>query len=115
MPSEYTLRLRIEQAVKDAERANANHDGVAYERARLRYEAANEWLTKLEAERNARVVDELEARAEKQGHLTYAACVRVGVPIELMKARGWEAVPQQPFMRKAKADGPATSDSSDGS
>lgn len=92
MTSEYVLRVRIEEAVRDADRANKNRDGVAYDRARARYEAASKWLTKLETERNEKACCELEARA-KRGLLPHAQIVKSGIPLEVLGARGWAAVP----------------------
>lgn len=104
MPSEYVLRQRIEQAVKDAERANANRDIVAYNRAVAKYQAADKWLTQLEQERNAKALAELEAKARRRLRsggpaytnarvLSHAVIVQSGIPIEVLAARGWEVIP----------------------
>lgn len=111
MPSEYVLRLRMEEAVRDAHRANANRDPHAYNRAAAKYDAANAWLTKLEAERNEKVLRQLERRA-RNGELTYRQCANAGVPESVLLARGWIADRGRLVFRKVKADGPATDDTS---
>ena len=92
MASEYVLRLRIEEAVKAAERANKNRDIVAYDRAKAKYEAASSWLTRLENERPEKACCELEARA-RRGLLPHAQIVKSGIPLDVLGARGWAAVP----------------------
>lgn len=104
MPSEYVLRQRIEQAVKDAERANANRDTLAYNRAKAKYDAADKWLTQLESERNDKALAELEAKARRRLRsggpvftnarvLPHALIMQSGIPLEALAARGWEVMP----------------------
>lgn len=108
MPSEAVLRMRIEEAVREAERANKNRDQVAYDRAKAKYDAADKWLTQLEKTRNDKAILELEASA-KNGMLSYAKITRVGVPIALMEARGWVNLGEQSGMRKMDSVHPSVS------
>lgn len=101
--------MRIEDAVREAERANANRDERAYNRARHKYEQADAWLTKLEQERNMTAIEELEAKA-RNGELGYSTILRAGVPFEKLKARGWLDMPNKAGMWK-----PAQSDGQDAS
>jgi hypothetical protein len=99
MPSEAVLRMRIADAVREAERANANRDERAYNRARAKYEAADKWLTKLENERNERALLELESQA-RNGELSYGHVQRAGVPFEVLHARGWANMPDKAGLRR---------------
>lgn len=100
MPSEAVLRMRIEDAVREAERANANHDDQAYARAAQKYYAADAWLTKLEQERNMKAIEELEAKA-RNGVLSYGRIYKAGIPFQAMYARGWVDLPDKSGMRKS--------------
>ena len=107
MPSEAVLRMRIEQAAKDAERATRNRDATAYYAAVARYKAADKWLAQLEATRNDKAIAELEARA-KNGMLSYAKIMAAGVPVQLMEARGWVNIGSQSGMRKMDSVNPSS-------
>lgn len=108
MPSEAVLRMRIEQAAKDAERATRNRDETAYWAAVARYKAADKWLAQLEATRNNKAIAELEARADKNGFLSYAKIMAVGVPVQLMEARGWVNLHGRAGMRKEDSVNPSS-------
>jgi hypothetical protein len=99
MPTEAILRMRITDAVREADIANANRDQRAYDRAKAKYDLANEWLTRLEKKRNEQAICELEAKA-RDGKLGYGRIQKAGVPFEVLRARGWVDIPGATGMRK---------------
>lgn len=101
MASEHILQMRITQAAKDAERAVKNKDQRAYLRARAEYEKNDALLRELEAARNERAVTELEAKANREGYISYAAFMRSGVPMSVMRARGWANLNNQSGLWRA--------------
>lgn len=101
MASEVVLQQRIRNAQAAAQKAVANGDQLAYNRACAAYGVADKALKVLEAKRNAQAIHELEmkARPENGGAvLAYSDIMAAGIPAQVLKARGWSDIPNRTGM-----------------